>query len=95
MKKVYVTSGELKTVLMANGPVEAFTRALLEHSDGLTLDPRFIYMDERGNRTDDAKYKVPVEQALAEAGYVFDDDEDGGHAALLCVAPSGSPSAEE
>ena len=67
-KLVYVKSGELEVKLEANHPMQAIKRAL-DRSGGATLDPCFFYLDERGFRTTTAEYKVPVEQALAEAGY--------------------------
>jgi len=80
-KKVYVTSGDLAVCLVANGPIDAISRALTRNSNSRTIDGDFFFVDERGHRTgDDAQYKIPVEQALAEAGYFFDD-------------PSGSQSA--
>ena len=94
-KKVYVTSGDLAVCLIADGPLEACRNAVAAHGDGKTLDSEFFFVDERGHREgDDAQYKVPVEQALAEAGYVFDepDDEGGG---LLPLPPRDCPSAEE
>jgi len=78
-KKIYVTSGDMQVVLEADGPIGAIKTAL-KRANGATLDSDFIYLDERGFRHDDtAQYKVPVEQALAEAGYFFQDPtEDEG-----------------
>lgn len=71
-KKIYVTSGQLRVVLAANSPQDAIKKAL-RHASQKVLDSKFFYLDERGFRGADAEYKVPVEQALAEAGYVFED----------------------
>jgi len=94
-KKVYVTSGDLAVVIIAAGPLDACGHAISAHGNNKTLDSQFVYIDERGHREgDDAQYKVPVEQALAEAGYVFDEpiDEEVGHDWL---PPRDCPSAEE
>lgn len=81
-KKIYVTSGELAVVLMANGPLDAIEKALAK-AGRVTLDHDYFYLDERGFRHDEsAEYKVPVEQALTEAGYVFEDDDEGGTPSL-------------
>jgi hypothetical protein len=69
-KKIYVTSGAMRWVGMANGPIDAITKALKAHSCTETLDDTHVFLDERGHRTHEATYKVPVEQALAEAGYI-------------------------
>lgn len=81
-RKIYVWSGELRVVLLANSPLDATTKAIKRFGKNKSLDD--FYLDERGFREgDDAQFFVPVEQALAKAGYVFDD-------------PSGwSPLAEE
>jgi hypothetical protein len=77
-KKIYVTSGQLAVVLIAEGPLDAIQKALAKAGQ-VTLDPDYFYLDERGFREgDNVQYKVPVEQALTEAGYVFEDDEEGG-----------------
>jgi len=69
MKKIYVTCGELAVVVQAAGPIAAI-KAALKHSSQKVLADDYFYLDERGHRTGtDAQYKVPVEQALAEAGY--------------------------
>jgi len=62
-KKIYLTCGKLRFVVMSNGPINAIQK-MFGHYLGDT-----VYLDERGHRTDDAQYKVPVEQALVEAGY--------------------------
>jgi len=94
-KKVYVCSGELAVVLIAESQLDAVTKAF-KKAHGKKLDPRTVYIDERGFRHNDtAKWKIPVEQALAEAGYVFEDsgDADGGSGD---TPPSEcSPSVEE
>jgi hypothetical protein len=74
MKLVYVNSGQLRVKLEAKNPIEAITCAFERFGDGKQLDPNFIYIDERGYRTRNARYKVPVEQALAEAGYTLGPD---------------------
>lgn len=95
-KKVYVKSGQLQQVLMANGVMDAISSALAHSESGLTLDPWYFYLDERGFRDDDtAQYKVPVEQALAEAGYIFEDEGEGGTGVLLTspnfdLSPAGA-----
>lgn len=82
-KKIYVASGELAVVLIASGPLDAITRAL-DKAGPVTLDPDYFYLDERGFRQDmSAEWKVPVEQALTEAGYVFEDDEGEGGTPVL------------
>jgi len=75
IKKIYVNSGTMQWVGRADGPIDAIKRALAAHGGG-DLDDTFIYLDERGYRTHNAQYKVPVEQALTEAGYIF--EEEGG-----------------
>ena len=93
-KKVYVVSGQLSVCLIEDGPIAACRAALATHGNGKTLDSSYFYIDERGFREgDDAQYKVPVEQVLAEAGYVFEDHDDDGCGTPL--PPSGPPSAEE
>jgi len=74
VKKIYVNSGALKWVGMASGPIDAIKRALDAHGSGGPLDGLTMFLDERGHRTDTAQYKVPVEQALTEAGYIFEDE---------------------
>ncbi len=74
MIKFYVVSGTLRSMVLAKGLQSAVRSALDTHGGNQTLDNRWIYLDERGFREEDAKYKVPVEQALAEAGYIFEDD---------------------
>ena len=96
MKKIYVMCGDIQTVIIASGPLDACKRVLLRQSDtARVLDTEFFYLDERGFREGDkAQYKVPVEQALAEAGYVFEPSEDTSGEGFL--PPTGwSPSAEE
>lgn len=73
-KKTYVQSGALRWLGMAAGPIDAIKKALDAHGGGGPLDDTHVFLDERGFRTDDAQYKVPVEQALAEAGYIFEDE---------------------
>jgi len=73
-KKIYVTSGELAVVTIADGPIAAIKTALFQFGTDKRLDDDFIYLDERGFRHDDtAQYIVPLEQALAEAGYVYEE----------------------
>jgi len=74
-KKVYVTSGELQWVGLVSGPLDACQKALSKGNDK-KLDGYFFYIDERGFRTDNAEFKVPVEEGLSHAGYVFDDPDD-------------------
>ncbi len=73
-KKIYVNSGALRWVGIAAGPIDAIKKALDAHGSGGSLDNTHIFLDERGFRTDNAQYKVPVEQALTEAGYIFEDE---------------------
>jgi len=68
-KKVYVKSGDLECVLMASGPRDAIKKAMGRHPVG-RLHPHFVFIDERGFRENNAAYRVPVEQALTEAGYI-------------------------
>lgn len=73
-RKTYVWGGELKVVILANSPLDATTKAITRFGANKSLDD--FYLDERGFRTgEDAQFCVPVEQALAKAGYVFDDPE--------------------
>jgi len=77
-KLIYVASGRMSVKVLADGPIDAIKKALAISPD-VVLDSEFIWLDERGARQDDtAQYKVPVEQALAEAGYVFDSEPEGG-----------------
>ncbi len=73
-KKIYVNSGAMQWVGHACGPIDAIKKALATHGSGGALDSTHIFLDERGFRNKDAQYKVPVEQALAEAGYIFEDE---------------------
>jgi len=74
VKKVYVTSGAMRWVGEATCPMDAIKKALDTHGSGGPLDSLTVFVDERGHRTDDARWKVPVEQALTEAGYIFEDE---------------------
>jgi len=74
VKKIYVTSGALQWVGQANGVLDAIKKALAAHGSGGPLDSTYMFLDERGFRTHNAAYKVPVEQALTEAGYIFEDE---------------------
>jgi hypothetical protein len=93
VKKIYVNSGTMRWVGMAQGPIAAIIRALDAHtqkcpvSNCRPLDATTVFLDERGFRTDTAQYKVPVEQALTEAGYIFEDEGS--------VPDDFSPSVEE
>lgn len=98
-KKVYVTSGQLYVCIQADGPMDAIRRSL-KHASHKVIDSDFFFIDERGHRVgEDAQYKVPVEQALAEAGYVFDDQDrmGGGDCGVIQtpIPSDWSPSAEE
>ena len=74
-KKIYVTSGAMRWVGHASGPLDAIKKALNSYTGHDALDSIYVYLDERGFRCGpDAQYKVPTEQALAEAGYIFEDD---------------------
>lgn len=73
MTKFYVTSGQLRVVTVAYDPLDAIQKAM-KQSNGLTLDRSWFYLDERGHRTHNAKFKVPLERALVEAGYIHDDE---------------------
>jgi hypothetical protein len=75
MKKVYVCSGELRWVGMAEGPLDACKRAL--KGFGGTLDSSYFFIDERGYRDlATASHKVPVSKALKAAGYVYEDPNE-------------------
>ena len=76
MKKIYLVCGDLTWVGAVEKPTEAIKKALEQCGKGKTLDADYFYLDERGLRIDDAKWKVPVEQALTEAGYTLDDIEE-------------------
>ena len=73
VKKIYVTSGTMRWVGEATGPIDAIKKALAAHGSG-PLDSTLVCLDERGHRTENAQWKVPVEQALTEAGYLFEDE---------------------
>jgi len=75
-KLVYVCSGELAVKLEACGPTDAICKAMQrQEGQNLTLDSHYVYIDERGFRQDEtAQWRVPIEQALTLAGYVFDED---------------------
>lgn len=74
MKKFYVTSGELSWMGFADSPMDAIVRALTKAGKDKILDPYYFYLDEQGFRIGkEARYRVPVEKGLKEAGYVFDD----------------------
>ena len=74
--KIYVKSGEASAVMVADGPMDACLKTLDGFSSGRVLDSDFFFLDPRGFREgDDAQYKVPVEQVLAEAGYIYEDPE--------------------
>jgi hypothetical protein len=92
VKKIYVTSGTLRWVGMASGPIDAIRKALNAHGcrKAKPLDDTYVFLDEQGHRTHDARYKVPVEQALAEAGYISD-----GNAGGVSLSNDPSPLAEE
>ena len=83
-RKIYVVCGELQVAVMASGPYDAIQKALDGFSTGKCLAGEYFCLDERGLRDDDtAKYHVPVEQALAKAGYFLDSTShrvfsDGG-----------------
>lgn len=64
LKKVYIVSGDLKVVLSAISPFSACQKALRVHGENKKLDEEYVYIDERGFRTDDAKWKVPVGLAM-------------------------------
>ena len=89
MKKIYLVCGDLTWVGLVEKPTEAIKKALEQFGKGKTLDPDYFYLDEHGLRIDDARWKVPVEQALTEAGYILDDIEEseidvaGGDVGLL------------
>jgi hypothetical protein len=70
--KVYVKSGQLEWVGVATGPLDAVKKALCK-GNGKTLDGYYFYIDERGFRTNDAEFKVPINKGLKAAGYVYDD----------------------
>jgi len=86
-KKIYVTSGAMRWVGHANGPLDAIKKALNSHGGCGAIDNTYIYLDERGFRHNlKAQYKVPVERALTEAGYIFEDERN---------LPDSLPSVEE
>jgi len=87
VKKIYVTSGTMRWVGHAADPLDAITQALDDHRGSGPLDSTTVFLDERGHRTDTAEWKVPVEQALTEAGYIFEDEG--------AMPDDFSPSAEE
>lgn len=70
--KVYVTSGELTWCGIASGPLDAIKKAL-EIASGKTLDTDYFFIDQRGFRTEDAEFKVPISRGLKHAGWVYDD----------------------
>lgn len=74
-KKVYVKSGEIEWVGFATGPLDACKKALKVGSNK-TLDGYFFYIDERGFRTDTAEFRVPINEGLAYAGYIYDNPDD-------------------
>ena len=74
VKKIYVNSGTMQWVGEAAGPIDAIKKALSSHGGSSAIDDTYVYLDERGFREDNAHYKVPVEQALAEAGYIFENE---------------------
>jgi hypothetical protein len=69
LKKVYVVSGKLHWVGFAQGPLDATFKALDSMTKRVTLDPDFFFIDERGFRTEEAFWKVPVDVGLTHAGY--------------------------
>ena len=74
-KKVYMKCGEAEMVITCDDPVDA-AATLLDRFYGKDslLDPEFVYMHEQGYREGKkAKFKVPVEEALAKAGFSQSD----------------------
>ena len=69
-RKIYVQSGQLQTIVLADSPLDAIRIALDRFDHDIVLDPNFFYLDERGHRTDaSAAYIIPIEVGLAETGY--------------------------
>lgn len=74
VKKIYVNSGSMRWCGLAQGPLDAIKKALAAHGGNGPLDSTTVFLDERGHRMSTAQWKVPVEQALTEAGYIFEDE---------------------
>ncbi len=51
MNKYYVVSGELRVILLAENAQFAAMDAIQNHAKGHTLDPLWVFVDERGFRT--------------------------------------------
>lgn len=63
VKKLYVHSGQLNVVLLAEHPLEAIQQAICQFGNGKKLDPEYFYVDERGFRGDDeAKTKISIDR---------------------------------
>lgn len=78
MKKMYVVSGQLTCMVMANGALDAIVLALHKFGKDKVLDPHYFYLDEQGYREGkEASYRIPIEKGLKAAGYVFDDPKQG------------------
>lgn len=85
MKKFYVVSGEIRVIGMAITPMVAAVAALQMHGNNCITDSTYFFVDELGLRTDNAEWKIPIEEVLDEAGFHFfdDDDKDGGISCLV------------
>ena len=73
--KIYVKSGQLQWVGCATGPFDAVKKALEVAGKDKTLDGYFFFLDECGFRTNNAEFRVPLEEGLAYSGYIFDTPE--------------------
>ncbi len=63
IKKLYIHSGQLNVVLLAEHPLEAIQQAVMQFGNGKKLDPEYFYVDERGFRgADEAKTKIHIDR---------------------------------
>ena len=64
--KYYVVSGEFKRIVTAKSSLDA-AMSILKICDGETLE-KYIYIDERGFRTDTANYKILLNNIVKVVG---------------------------
>ena len=73
-KKYYIKCGELKVIVLANGPKAAAMRALDKHiKNDMTLDPDFIRVNETGffSMKSKATYHYSTIGLLKRLGFEF------------------------
>lgn len=74
-RKLYVSSGQLNCIIMADNPLNAALKALKLFGHKKTLDSTFFLIDERGYRDKyDAAWAIPIRIVLKAGGFVIEQN---------------------